>query len=185
MSQTITNWIHIVSHPWFIPQYVMTGDYSSHFITMKLLQLVNRTLQELAWQNSIRLQDTPDWGWWWTSHWIQSPHHTIWSCLIMEPHCQFQRWPCQNKHIAPPSAISPDRTQKSHLSGMATTMKDSMYNLLMWFIVSAISHINKKHQDWGIPLPNITTTWYGLCIEVILLPGHVKKDLKGKSIVRS
>jgi len=34
------------------------------------------------------------------------------------------------------------------------------------------SHINKKTEDWGIPLPNLTTTWQDLCIEGILIPGH-------------
>ncbi len=33
------------------------------------------------------------------------------------------------------------------------------------------SHINKK-EDWGVPLPNLTSTWQDLCVEGILIPGH-------------
>ncbi len=39
-----------------------------------------------------------------------------------------------------------------------------------WF--SYKSHINKKHKDRGVPLPNLTTTWQDLCTEGLLLPGH-------------
>ncbi len=34
------------------------------------------------------------------------------------------------------------------------------------------SHINKKHPDWSIPLPNLTSNWHELCLEGILVPGH-------------
>ncbi len=34
------------------------------------------------------------------------------------------------------------------------------------------SHINKKNEDWGISLPNVTTTWQDLCLEGILILGH-------------
>jgi hypothetical protein len=35
------------------------------------------------------------------------------------------------------------------------------------------SHVNKKVEDWGIPLPNLTSNWHELCMEGLLLPGHV------------
>jgi hypothetical protein len=35
------------------------------------------------------------------------------------------------------------------------------------------SHVNKRKEDWGVPLPNLPTTWVDLCIEGILIPGHV------------
>jgi hypothetical protein len=35
------------------------------------------------------------------------------------------------------------------------------------------SHVNKHKEDWGIDLPNLSQTWADLCIEGILLPGHV------------
>jgi hypothetical protein len=35
------------------------------------------------------------------------------------------------------------------------------------------SHVNKHKEDWGINLPNLPQTWVDLCIESILLPGHV------------
>ena len=34
------------------------------------------------------------------------------------------------------------------------------------------SHINKKHPDWSVPLPNLTTNWQDLCMDGILIPGH-------------
>jgi hypothetical protein len=40
------------------------------------------------------------------------------------------------------------------------------------FCFSYKSHINKKTEDWGAPLPNLTSTWQDLCIEGILVPGH-------------
>ena len=33
-------------------------------------------------------------------------------------------------------------------------------------------HINKKSEDWGVPLPHLPSTWQDLCLEGILLPGH-------------
>jgi hypothetical protein len=35
------------------------------------------------------------------------------------------------------------------------------------------SHVNKQKEDWIIPLPNLPISWMDLCIEGILLPGHV------------
>jgi hypothetical protein len=35
------------------------------------------------------------------------------------------------------------------------------------------SHVNKRKEDWGIDLPNLPQTWVDLCVECILLPGHV------------
>ncbi len=32
--------------------------------------------------------------------------------------------------------------------------------------------MNKKHLDWSIPLPNLTSAWQDLCIEGALLPEH-------------
>jgi hypothetical protein len=34
------------------------------------------------------------------------------------------------------------------------------------------SHINKKHPYWSVPLPNLPSTWHGLCTEGTLLPSH-------------
>jgi hypothetical protein len=34
------------------------------------------------------------------------------------------------------------------------------------------SHINKKHPDWSIFLPNLTSNWHDLCLQGILVPGH-------------
>ncbi len=33
------------------------------------------------------------------------------------------------------------------------------------------SHVNKKKEDWGVPLPNLPLTWVDLCMEGILILG--------------
>ncbi len=35
------------------------------------------------------------------------------------------------------------------------------------------SHINKQKEDWSVPLPNLPVTWVDMCIEGILLLGHI------------
>jgi len=40
------------------------------------------------------------------------------------------------------------------------------------FRFSFKSHINKKSEDWGVPLPNLPSPWQDLCVEGILIPGH-------------
>jgi hypothetical protein len=35
------------------------------------------------------------------------------------------------------------------------------------------SHVNKRKEDWGVPLPNLPQTWVDLCVEGVLVPGHV------------
>jgi hypothetical protein len=40
------------------------------------------------------------------------------------------------------------------------------------FRFSFKSHINKKSEDWGLPFPNLASTWQDLCVEGILIPGH-------------
>jgi hypothetical protein len=40
-----------------------------------------------------------------------------------------------------------------------------------WF--SYNSHVNKRREDWGVPLPNLPSTWVDLCVEGILISGHV------------
>jgi hypothetical protein len=43
------------------------------------------------------------------------------------------------------------------------------------------SHINKKHPDWSIPLPNLTSNWHELCLEGVLVPGHTTHSFVCKS----
>ncbi len=50
--------------------------------------------------------------------------------------------------------------------GYLSQLPDGTY----WF--SYKSHIVKKQEDWGAPLPNLATTWQDLCVEGLLLPGH-------------
>jgi hypothetical protein len=42
---------------------------------------------------------------------------------------------------------------------------------IYWFIFK--SHANKRKEEWGVDLPNLPTTWVNLCVEGILVPGHV------------
>ena len=35
------------------------------------------------------------------------------------------------------------------------------------------SHANKCKEEWGVNLPNFPTTWVDLCVEGLLVPGHV------------
>jgi hypothetical protein len=35
------------------------------------------------------------------------------------------------------------------------------------------SHTNKRKEDWSIALPNFSFSWVDMCVEGILLPGHV------------
>ncbi len=35
------------------------------------------------------------------------------------------------------------------------------------------SHVNKRKEDWGINLPNLLQNWVSLCVEGVLIPGHV------------
>ena len=35
------------------------------------------------------------------------------------------------------------------------------------------SHVNKRKEDWSIPLPNLPSTWVDLCVEGVLLPVHI------------
>jgi hypothetical protein len=35
------------------------------------------------------------------------------------------------------------------------------------------SYVNKRKEDWGIDLPNLSQNWVDLCVEGVLIPGHV------------
>jgi hypothetical protein len=41
------------------------------------------------------------------------------------------------------------------------------------------SHVNKRKEIWGVNLPNLPQTWVDLCVEGILLPGHVSHSSCG------
>jgi hypothetical protein len=44
------------------------------------------------------------------------------------------------------------------------------------------SHINKRKEDWSVPLPNLLTTWVNLCVEGVLLPGHISHTFLGSPV---
>ena len=46
-------------------------------------------------------------------------------------------------------------------------IKDGVYRF------SYKSHVNKRKEDWGVPLPHLPSTWVDLCVEGLLVPGHV------------
>ncbi len=35
------------------------------------------------------------------------------------------------------------------------------------------SHVNKRKEDWRVDLPNLAHNWVDLCVEGVLIPGHV------------
>ncbi|KAL7525865.1 hypothetical protein ACHAWF_001539, partial [Thalassiosira exigua] len=37
---------------------------------------------------------------------------------------------------------------------------------------SCRSHVNKKREDWSVPLPNLHHNWADLCVKGVLVPGH-------------
>jgi hypothetical protein len=75
-----------------------------------------------------------------------------------------------NTHFLPPflkvdSKITFEKDGQYH-KGYLSQLPDGTYRF------SYKSHINKKQEDWGAPLPNLATTWQDLCAEGLLLPGH-------------
>ena len=75
-----------------------------------------------------------------------------------------------SSHLLPPflrvnSKITYEHEGQYH-KGYLTKSPDGVY------LFSYKSHVNKKHPDWSVPLPNLPTTWHDLCAEGILYPGH-------------
>jgi hypothetical protein len=75
-----------------------------------------------------------------------------------------------NTHLLPPflkvgSKITFEKDRQYH-KGYLSQLPNGTYRF------SYKSHINKKQEDWGAPLPNLATTWQDLCAEGLLLPGH-------------
>ncbi len=73
-------------------------------------------------------------------------------------------------HLFPPflqfgSKITFEKDGQYH-KGFLGQSSDGVYRF------SFKSHINKKNEDWGIPLPHLATTWQDLCLEGVLIPGH-------------
>jgi hypothetical protein len=72
-----------------------------------------------------------------------------------------------NTHLLPPflkvgSKITFKKDRQYH-KGYLTQIPDSSYRF------SYKSHINKKQEDWGTPLPNLARTWQDLCTKGLLL----------------
>jgi hypothetical protein len=79
--------------------------------------------------------------------------------------------PSDSSHLLPPflhlnSKITYEHNGQYH-KGYLSKSQDGTYHF------SYKSHVNKKVEDWGIPLPNLTSNWHELCTEGLLLPGHV------------
>jgi hypothetical protein len=51
--------------------------------------------------------------------------------------------------------------------------KGYLSNVNVIYQFSFKSHVNKKKEDWGFPLPNLPTNWVDLCVEGNLVPGRV------------
>ena len=75
-----------------------------------------------------------------------------------------------SSHILPPflqpgSKITFEHNVQLH-KGFLGQSQDSKFRFsFKW-------HINKKSEDWGVPLPHLPSTWQDLCAEGILIPGH-------------
>jgi hypothetical protein len=89
--------------------------------------------------------------------------------------------------IIPPPPVSPSSMGGSdgllplflQLNSKITFEHDGQYHKgclgqrdgVYWFLFK--SHINKWKEEWGVPLPNLASTWVDLCVNGILIPGHV------------
>ncbi len=79
--------------------------------------------------------------------------------------------PSDSSHLLPPllhlnSKITYKHNGQYH-KGYLSKSQDGTYRF------SYKSHVNKKVEDWGVPLPNLTSNWHELCTEDLLLPSHV------------
>jgi hypothetical protein len=75
-----------------------------------------------------------------------------------------------SSHLLPPflhinSKITFEHEGQYH-KGFLTQAPNGVY------CFSYESHINKKHPDWSISLPNLTSNWHDLCLQGVLVPGH-------------
>jgi hypothetical protein len=88
------------------------------------------------------------------------------SSLIPKPDVNLS----DTSHLLPPFLCSNSKITYEHeghyQKGYLTQSDNGSYYF------SYKSHMNKKHADWSIPLPNLTSTWHDLCVNGILLPGH-------------
>ncbi len=89
------------------------------------------------------------------------------SSLIPKPSTD----PSDSSHLLPPflrlnSKITYEHDGQYH-KGYLSKSQDGVYRF------SYKSHVNKKFEDWGVPLPNLTSNWHELCTKGLLLPGHV------------
>ena len=78
--------------------------------------------------------------------------------------------PTTSSHLLPPflqldSKITYEKDGTYH-KGYLSQTPDGVYK----FVYK--SHVNKKREDWSVPLPDLPSTWHQLCTDGILLPGH-------------
>ncbi len=63
---------------------------------------------------------------------------------------------------------------KSPMRMTTSITRDTSQKLMGSTNFSFKSHINKRKEEWGVPLPNLpSTTWVDLCVQGILIPGHI------------
>jgi hypothetical protein len=46
-------------------------------------------------------------------------------------------------------------------------------------------HFNSKQEEWGVPLPDLSTTWTQLCVEGILQPGHQASSFLRSAVAKT
>jgi hypothetical protein len=167
-NQTATGLTPIAFHLWFIPQSNMMVAFSFPFTEMKLPRLVNLFLRVLGWLKFTRRPAAPFrvLSWIFDDGTSSSIPAAEMPNLIPKPSVDVS----DNTHLLPPFLkvglkITFDKDGQYH-KGFLSCLPNGSYQF------SYKSHINKKHEDWGIPLPDLATWWQDLCAEGLLLPGH-------------
>ena len=174
MNPTATKSTRTVCHHRCILPSNTTVAFLSHSTGTTTQRSANPTLLALGFSPSIRHQDKVSMG----RLWI---YHSISSFLMMAPLAWYCPPTCppssprmprssDSTHLLPPflqpsCKITYDHEGQLH-KGFLGQYQDGV------FLFSFKSHINKKSEDWGVPLPNLTTTWQELCMEGVLIPGH-------------
>jgi hypothetical protein len=90
--------------------------------------------------------------------------------------------PTTSSHLLPPflqldSKITYERDGTYH-KGYLSQTPDGVYK----FVYK--SHVNKKREDWSVPLPDLPSTWHQLCTDGILLPGHTASTFLRTASIR-
>ncbi len=130
----------------------------------------------------IHTKKAPSWALWWTFPWIWLHLHTTSSNLMMAQLNHFKLRICHPWLQKPPvsSAAFPETQLQDHIWAWWSIPQRIPHKIFWWLLLVQLwfsynykMHINKKEEDWGVSLPNLPMNWHELCINGVLLPGHV------------